>query len=282
MRALLEEPQAPLGCSFRCLLRAERAFAFSWHHHAEWELTCIVAGRGTRTVGGGIDAIRARELVLIGPHLPHTWHAPPGRRPHRAVVIQIPRPLMEQLRHLPELAALAPLLTAAAERGVILDARTRPELVRLLMRMPQDPPAERLAGLIRVLGTLPSLARHARALAPRPGSQRTGSAARSRLTRLQELLAGHLDQDQREAFYARALGMSAGGFSRFVHRATGTTFVRFRQQVRLRRACTLLESSEEAITAIAFGVGFNTLSHFNRVFRSELGTTPRAYRARFR
>jgi len=48
--------------------------------------------------------------------------------------------------------------------------------------------------------------------------------------------------------------------------------------VRIRHAMELLARSNMPITNIAFEVGFNDLSHFERVFRSTQRVSPSQYR----
>jgi transcriptional regulator GlxA family with amidase domain len=49
--------------------------------------------------------------------------------------------------------------------------------------------------------------------------------------------------------------------------------------VRVRRAAELLARTEMSVTTVALEVGFNDLSHFERVFRSAYKRSPSKYRA---
>lgn len=51
-------------------------------------------------------------------------------------------------------------------------------------------------------------------------------------------------------------------------------------QKRLELACKLLQTSEKAVHDIAWGSGFESVTHFNRAFRERYGTTPLEYRRR--
>jgi AraC family transcriptional regulator len=50
-------------------------------------------------------------------------------------------------------------------------------------------------------------------------------------------------------------------------------------RTRLHRAAVRLRRSDEAVSVIAFDMGFNDLSTFNRRFRRVMGSSPSAYRA---
>lgn len=79
---------------------------------------------------------------------------------------------------------------------------------------------------------------------------------------------------------ADAAGLSPAHFSHVFHRATGETFTRFVQRRRVEEARRLLQSTPKDITSICFACGFNSLTHFNRVFRRFERCSPRQYRKR--
>ena len=77
---------------------------------------------------------------------------------------------------------------------------------------------------------------------------------------------------------AAAAGLSAAHFSQLFHKHTGVTFTRYVQARRVAEAKALLTQSDRSITDICFACGFNSLTHFNRVFRRGAGASPRQYR----
>lgn len=60
----------------------------------------------------------------------------------------------------------------------------------------------------------------------------------------------------------------------------GLTPAQYVIAARLRAAATDLATSADAITEIAFRVGFNDISHFNSCFRDAFGMSPRCWRSR--
>lgn len=81
---------------------------------------------------------------------------------------------------------------------------------------------------------------------------------------------------------ASRYGMNPSYFSRLFHAQTGLPLVEFINRARVQRSCQLLKRSEASIVDIAVSVGYNNLSHFNRVFRRFMGVSPREYRVQSR
>jgi len=79
---------------------------------------------------------------------------------------------------------------------------------------------------------------------------------------------------------ARAACLSRYHFCRLFKRQVGITCISYLSQLRIERAKSLLGNTSHPITQICFDVGFNDLSHFERVFRSIAGITPSTYRKR--
>lgn len=77
---------------------------------------------------------------------------------------------------------------------------------------------------------------------------------------------------------AAAAGLSSAHFSHLFHRETGVTFSRYVQSLRVREAEQLLTTTTRTITDIGFACGFNSLTHFNRIFRRGSGCSPSGYR----
>ena len=78
---------------------------------------------------------------------------------------------------------------------------------------------------------------------------------------------------------AHVAGMSANYFSGKFAEATGINFIEYLTRVRIQKARDLLQNPGSRISEIAFAVGFQSLSQFNRAFKRVEGCSPREYRA---
>jgi AraC family transcriptional regulator len=79
---------------------------------------------------------------------------------------------------------------------------------------------------------------------------------------------------------ARAAGLSPFRFLRAFKAAVGASPHQFLLRLRLADAARRLLDTREAVTAIAYEVGFDDLSNFTRAFRAEFGMSPGAWRRR--
>jgi AraC-like DNA-binding protein len=78
---------------------------------------------------------------------------------------------------------------------------------------------------------------------------------------------------------AKAAGISRNHLSEKFKQVTGINFVEYVARTRFEKACELLRDVDLRISEIAFAVGFQSLSQFNRVFKKFAGKSPSAYRA---
>lgn len=67
-------------------------------------------------------------------------------------------------------------------------------------------------------------------------------------------------------------------FCRTFKERYGHTFISYLNSIRVQNAAELLKNNNLSITEIAFFVGYGSVVHFDRVFKSVYGITPRDYR----
>ncbi len=77
---------------------------------------------------------------------------------------------------------------------------------------------------------------------------------------------------------AQAMHVSVFYFCKLFKKATGLTFTEYLGRVRVEKAKQLLLNPHLRISEIAYDVGFQSLTHFNRIFRQVTGKSPSAYR----
>lgn len=130
--------------------------------------------------------------------------------------------------------------------------------------------------LIRLLGTFAEhLASCSRVLVLKGQEKDSPAIARAR-----SFIAEHADEELSLAAVARVVNMSATYFSEKFKEVAGINFVEFVARTRVEKARNLLLNPDRRVSEVAFEVGFQSLSQFNRSFRKIAGESPRDYRAK--
>jgi AraC family transcriptional regulator len=100
--------------------------------------------------------------------------------------------------------------------------------------------------------------------------------------RVTDYVHAHLDREIRLAELAGIAGLSPYHFARRFKAATGLSPHRFVVRARILAAKDLLRSGRDSVAAVAFAVGFASVSQFTAQFRRWAGTSPARFRQRRR
>ncbi len=99
------------------------------------------------------------------------------------------------------------------------------------------------------------------------------------LRRLRAMVREHLCSPQFNVDHlAELMGVSRTALYRRVHKRTNLSANQFIQELRLSRACELLESRQyTTLHQVASAVGFRSADYFSRLYRARFGKSPVAY-----
>lgn len=99
------------------------------------------------------------------------------------------------------------------------------------------------------------------------------------IARAKEYIQEHQTENLRLSHVARAVNTSTFYFCKMFKKVTGINFTDYLSRVRIEKSKNLLLNPNLRVSEIAFEVGFQSLTHFNRVFKKILGQSPTEYRA---
>lgn len=100
------------------------------------------------------------------------------------------------------------------------------------------------------------------------------------IRRAKEFINEHQTEDLTLGQVAKAVNTSTFYFCKMFKKATGINFTDYLSRVRIEKSKNLLLNPNLRVSEIAFEVGFQSLTHFNRVFKRILGQSPTDYRAK--
>ncbi|MGW7100015.1 GlxA family transcriptional regulator [Streptomyces sp. NPDC054883] len=108
------------------------------------------------------------------------------------------------------------------------------------------------------------------------------AASRRDIDELRMYIAEHLDGDLSAAALAARMCLSERHFARVFRQETGTTAAAYVEAARVEAARRLLESTDRPLDQVAAACGLGSVETLHRALRKQIGTTPAAYRRRFR
>jgi AraC-like DNA-binding protein len=98
------------------------------------------------------------------------------------------------------------------------------------------------------------------------------------IARAKQFINEHQSEDLSLGQVAKAVNTSTFYFCKMFKKVTGINFTNYLSRVRIEKAKNLLLNPNLRISEIAYEVGFQSLTHFNRVFKKIIGQSPTQYR----
>lgn len=272
------------GESFAAWMHGYPFRTVRWHYHPEYEIHLVVATSGQFYIGDHIGRFEPGQLIMTGPNLPQNWISeikPDEVVPARSLVIQFPEKFVQDcIAGIAEMEAIVPLLQRS-HRGLLFDNSTGAAVRPLVERLIETRGLKRFALFLEILDLL-AKAPEPEVLASLSYKLDLSSIDECGVNRAIAHLREHLTDDIDERDLAEMVGHSPSSFSRAFKRHTGTTLVRYKNQLRVDLAClALLTRPEVKIVEICYEIGFSNLSNFNRHFQKTKGMSPSQFRATF-
>jgi AraC-like DNA-binding protein len=100
------------------------------------------------------------------------------------------------------------------------------------------------------------------------------------IIKAKEYIRTHQNEELRLGQVAKAVNTSTFYFCKMFKKVAGVNFTDYLSRVRIEKSKELLLNRNLRISEIAYEVGFQSLTHFNRVFKRILGQSPTDYRAK--
>ncbi len=270
---------------FMVFAREKSCFDFPIHVHSEFELNFIENAAGAqRIVGDSIEEIDHMELTLIAnANLEHGWFDHNCRSQQISeITIQFqPDLLGETLLNKNQFRSIRQLFEKAAY-GVTFSKGTIAGVCADIKKLSKEKDGFHSGiGLYDLLYKL-SLDDDMRELCSRSFHSSIRRHDSRRVEKVLQYLSRNYQGEVSLSEAADLIGMTEVSLSRFLKQRTGRTFIDTLNDIRLGHASRLLVDTTHNVAEVALLSGFNNLSNFNRIFMKKKGTTPTAFRDKYR
>ncbi|MBB6729485.1 AraC family transcriptional regulator [Cohnella zeiphila] len=243
------------------------------HWHEFYELTYILSGNGVNTVNGTDLPIGPGTLFLLTPADFHEI------RPLENEELRIYNFIFKETLIDPELRER--LFRGDKRIACCDDAAQTRRAADFFRLMEEECAAAGRFGAIRIVRNL--LDSLLVLLCRGEQEERPAQTARSPYHPGVQRALLHIQHHFREPLtledVARESRLSANYFSECFRQQTGIPFQRYVMDLRLEFARSLLKASPLPVTEVCYVSGFNTLTHFEKIYKRKFGQSPRVSRA---
>jgi len=264
--------------------RHKTFFEYPAHCHEVYELNFVENAAGVvRTIGDSHETIGNLDLVLItGSKLVHVWEQGtcPEQDIHEITIHIDPDTFHGTLMDKRAFVSIRRMMERA-QRGLAFPEPAIQILREDIINLAQS--NDSFASVIRLFNLLYrlSLVEGARELSSSSFINAREENEDGRIRQVKELIEKNYMRDISLQEMSDLVCMAPDSFSRFFRNKTGRTPNRYLIDYRLGIAARMLLTTQLSVAQIGYSCGFNTLSHFNRLFRESKGCTPSEFRERF-
>ncbi len=260
------------------VLQIDKCFTFfdRLHQHEEIQISHIVKGKGKLIVGNGIHTFNTGDTFAIGSNVPHLFQSTVSEfESHMISLFFLPEAFGKEFFALPEMKEIQPLL-AVLPYGISITSISNEFTNRFKLLDDSD----KFKLFKSLLDVLIEIARQPRTvlsdrLYPKTLSNNQGH----RLQLVFDHVMKNFHQEIKLQTVADMIYMSPNAFCRFFKKRSNKSFLTFVTEVRIAHASQLLTDNPDlSISEIAAQSGFNTISNFNKQFKSIKGENPSTYK----
>ncbi|MBB2949576.1 AraC family transcriptional regulator [Sphingobacterium sp. JUb56] len=256
-------------------------FSSEFHFHKECQITYIVKSEGRRMIGDSLDTFTSDELTFIGSDLPHVWHndSQDLNINHAASSMALyfePDKLISTLSLFFNTSKLEQFF-ALSQRGLIFHGKLKNDLKSILQKMISSEGIPKTILLLELFQKMLNSQEYS--FLSSPGYTNTYIAKdNEKIDKIFRHVFDNFSKEINLEEVSKIANMTKHAFCRYFKTRTQKTFIQFVNEVRISQACKLINEDKNQIGNIAYDCGFNSLSNFNKIFKTTKGITPSEYK----
>jgi AraC-like DNA-binding protein len=255
------------------------------HRHDEIQITWIQKGEGTLVVNNNMHVFGANEIYFIGANQPHVFKSDPvyfdSKSKRNVKALSIHFNPQGKLKSFFELAEMKPMLAFLKKHnnGFSIPEEHVPDVAHKMELILKHKNMDQIIALIDLFKKFASIPR-LKELSSIYNHSEVSEHDGIRLSNIYHYIMANYARSITLEDVAQQAFMTPQAFCRYFKKRTLHTFVSFLNEVRINEACKKLTAGDAesiSISAIAYNSGFNTVTNFNRVFKTIIGKSPSEY-----
>ena len=254
----------------------------TFHAHPEIELVFIIKGFGKRTIGNKSESFEAGDMVLVGSNLSHIWlsdaafYKENSLLQSRAIVTYFnPKPFLKVFDSVKEFQGIREIIQQSS-KGIRILGKTRDLIADKLIELSGKTGYEKVVGLLGIMNLI-AVSSDKYIIDDQTNNQ--DNLHPDKLIDVINFMKENLHKQITLARVAGIAGMTEQSFCRFFKKRTRKNYSQYLNDLRISRAKELLIQTDHPVSDIARLCGYNSNSHFCRIFKEHAGESPFKYKA---
>jgi AraC-like DNA-binding protein len=279
MKPKLELVPEGLDSSIHAFIFENEQFNAPWHYHDEFELTYIMESSGIRHIGSSVDNFSAGELILIHKNTPHYWKNDMSYSGgSKSVCVQWKeKSFNDFINDSKEFRTIKKLLDSSISGIKFTNKNLAKEIGEKLKNLPDLTAGKKLITFLDILMDL-SLSKEIELLSIE-GHRYLYSEKSDRRT---TTIFNHIETNYANKITIENMSsitfMTDSSFCKYFKKQFNRSFTNYLNEFRIRKACLLLQETDNKLLDIAMTCGYENMSFFHRQFKKYLKMTPFEYR----
>lgn len=259
------------------------------HRHKEAQLVWVLKGEGTLIAENSMHLFKPNDIFYVAPNQSHVFKSTvvpveEGEDENQVHTISIffdPNGNMFNLLQLPELVQLNTFLKEF-RGGFRLPEVYFEKISQRMLKMRSTDGLDQMLHFLHLMRVLSKMSVKPERLSTIRNEYITEGEG-LRMGNIYNYILQHYQRGLTLEDVAAEAHLTPQAFCRYFKKHTGVTFVSFLNEMRVSEACKKLTRGDyENISSIAYHCGFNSITNFNRVFKSVAGTSPKEYLMKYR
>lgn len=254
------------------------------HRHKEMQMTWVQHGNGTLVVDHNMHSFQSNDIFIIGANQPHVFKNPAAYFAEGSdkIICSLdiffdPEIICQSLLNIPELKPLRNFI-GQAQNGIKIPKEIASGIATRMNQLYQLEGGTKstllFIELLQQLAGIPELELLSTEATALVGNETDGI----RISHIYDYILHNYDKPVTLEEVAGQAFMTPQAFCRFFKKHTRHTFIQFLNEVRINEARKQFSTgSFESISSIAYNSGFNSITNFNRVFKTIMGQAPSEY-----
>ncbi len=246
------------------------------HQHEEIQICYVVNGEGTLIIGDTVSEYKSNDILVIGGGEPHVLKSDTSviNKSFMISLFFTKESFGETFFELDDFKEITAFFLIAKNSFRVKNNKKK--LIKFFLKLQKSRDLVKFIVFIKIINVI--LKSETESLSSFIYEKKYTDNEGNRMRNIMDYTLSNFNSKIELDDIAEVANMTSNAFCRYFKQRTNKTFFTFLNELRIEKACKLLQNKEYSIIEVSEKSGFKNISNFNRKFKDLKRSTPSAYR----